>query len=132
MPYPFGLFFFIISFATVLFWMYRTGRLANMKAYPSKGPIAILVMGALATWLITSWQESVDSKDIRAWAQEHNLVVQHIDHRYMNCGPYNTWNSGRKGSIYRIETDKGTYWLKYNHGRTSVYLKENGGYARLE
>jgi hypothetical protein len=132
MPYPFGLFFFIISFAAGLYWMYRTGRLADMKAKPSKGPIVIVMVGALATWLMISWQESVDGKDIKAWAQEHNLTVQLIDHRYMNCGPYNTRNSRRKSSIYRIETDKGTYWLKYSPNRASVYLEEKGGYTRLE
>jgi hypothetical protein len=132
MPYPFGLFFFIISFATVLYWMYRTGRLANMKTTPSKGPILIVVVGALAMWFIISWREGVDSKDIRAWAQEHNLTVQQIDHRYINRGPYNTWNSGRKGSTYRVETDKGTYWLRYSPGRTSVYLEAKGGYTKLE
>jgi hypothetical protein len=58
--------------------------------------------------------------------------VQLIDHRYMNCGPYNTRNSRRKSSIYRIETDKGTYWLKYSPNRASVYLEEKGGYTRLE
>jgi hypothetical protein len=131
MPHPFGLFFFLISFATVLYWMYRTGRLANM-AKPSKSSLAIVVVGALATWVIISWQDSVDSKDIRAWAQEHNLTVQQIDHRYMNRGPYNTWNSGRKGSTYRVETDKGTYWLRYSPNRTSVYLEEKGGYTRLQ
>lgn len=132
MPYPFGLFFFIISFASVLFWMHRTGRLADMKAKPSKGPITIVLLGALAMWLITSWQEGIDSKDIRVWAQEHNLTVQNIDHRYMNRGPYNTWNSGRKGSTYRVETDKGTYWLRYSLDQRSVYLEERGGYRRLE
>jgi hypothetical protein len=132
MPYPFGLFFFIISCAIVLYCMYRTGRLADMKAKPSLGPVAIIVIGALTTWLVISWQEGVDSKDIRVWAQEHNLTVHHIDHRYMNRGPYNTWNSGRKGSTYRVETDKGTYWLRYSPDRMSVYLEQKGTYTRLE
>jgi hypothetical protein len=93
--------------------------------------VMIILVGGLAFFSVTSWENRVDKKDIDAWAQERNLTVQQVDRRYLklNRGPYQL---ARHSRIYRVETDKGVYWVKYNPRRSSIFREDNGEYTRIE
>ena len=110
-------------------------RLLNMtgKLTTSKNLLAvtIILLGGLAFFSLTAWENKVDKKDIDAWAQERNLTVRQVGRRYLilNRGPY---QRARNSRIYRVETDKGVYWIKYNPGRSSVFREDSGEYTRIE
>ena len=91
----------------------------------------IILVGGLAFFSMTAWENRRDRKDIDAWAQERNLTVQHVDRRYLtlNRGPYQL---ARNSSIYRVETENGVYWFKYNPGRSSIFREDHGEYTRIE
>ena len=91
--------------------------------------VMIIMVGGLVFFWVTSREDSANHKDINTWAQEHNLTVQHVDHRYLSHGPYQL---SKKSSIYRVETDKGVYWFKYNPGRSSVVRENSGEYDKVE
>ena len=89
------------------------------------------MVGGLAFFSVTAWENRIDRKDIVAWAQERDLHVQQVDRRYfrLNRGPYQL---ARNSRVYRVETDKGVYWFKYSTGRLSIFREYNGLYMRIE
>ena len=110
-------------------------RLINMTGKLTKSrnllAVTIILVGGIAFFSVTAWENKVDKKDIDAWAQERNLTVRQVDRRYLalNRGPYQL---ARNSRIYRVETDKGVYWIKYNRGRSSVFREDSGEYTRVE
>lgn len=93
--------------------------------------VMIILVGGLTFFSLTASENRVDKKDIDAWARERNLTVQQVDRRYLklNRGPYRL---ARNSRIYRIETDKGVYWIKYNPGRSSIFREHDGEYTKIE
>ena len=93
--------------------------------------VMIILVGGLAFFSVTVWENRADKRDIDGWAQERNLTVQQVDRRIftLNRGPYQL---ARKSRIYRVVTDKGVFWIKYNPGRSSIFREDNGGYTRIE
>jgi hypothetical protein len=93
--------------------------------------VMIVLVGGLAFFSVTVWEDWADKRDIDGWAQEHNLTVQQVDHRIftLNRGPY---PYAKRGRIYRVVTDKGVFWIKYNPVRSSIFREDSGGYTRVE
>jgi hypothetical protein len=66
--------------------------------------------GPVATGMVKS-----DKKDITAWLDSQNEKVKNIEFRVWDTGPFIVMKSCR---FYRVETDKGIYWVRYAFSRS--------------
>lgn len=72
----------------------------------------IIILISSFSWMFYAYSQ-YPSK-IREWAVKENVSVNSINKEYgFAPGPYSFWENGKGITIYKVETNKGVYWIKF-------------------
>jgi hypothetical protein len=87
--------------------------------------IAILVLIGVC-FTIAFMLPSLDEKEINGRMSENGITVQTVKARFFNWGPYFYFNNTR---IYEVNTDKGTFWVRFGTwSGPDIHKEIEGGY----